>query len=78
MRGRRSLAEQARDKLLGLAVLVKRAPTIHRMSEAELEAFAALVKAAASALNAAHCRLIRLVRKQKKIGAAGALHETRK
>lgn len=78
MKGKRPLDEQARDQIVGLAVLVRRAPTIHRMDQQELEAFAGLVKAAASDLNAAHHRLIRLIRQHKKSGAAGAVQDTRK
>ncbi|WP_036114494.1 MULTISPECIES: hypothetical protein [Luteibacter] len=78
MKDDRPLAEQARDSILGLAVLAVRAPTIHRMSLQELEAYALLLKAGASDLNGAIHRLDRLIRQQKKSGAAGAVHDTRK
>lgn len=78
VKDKRPLHERARDQIIGLAVLVQRAPTIHRMGEQELAAFADLVKAGASDLNAAHHNLIRLIRQHKKIGAAGAVHDTRK
>ncbi|UPG86836.1 hypothetical protein L2Y94_05635 [Luteibacter aegosomatis] len=76
MKNKRPLHERARDQIVGLSVLVRRAPTIHRMGEQELEAFADLVKAGASDLNAAHHSLIRLIRQHKKNGAAGATNDT--
>lgn len=78
MKDRRPLHEQARDAIVGLAVLVRRAPTIHQMGQQEMEGYAKLVKAGASDLNAAHHRLIRLIRQHKKTGAAGVVHDTQK
>jgi hypothetical protein len=78
MKDERSLAEQARDALVGLGALAVRAPTIHRMSLQELEAFTELAEAGSSDLNGAIHRLHRLIRQQKKSGAAGAVHDTRK
>lgn len=75
MKDDRPLAEQARDSILGLAVLAVRAPTIHRMSLQELEAYADLLKAGASDLNGALHRVHRLIRQQKNSGAARAVHD---
>lgn len=74
----KSLAQRAREAIGAAARLAEPESGFERMSASELEVFADTVERASSDLNGAAHRLRRLAKQKKKIGAAGAVHDTRK